>query len=117
MHARVTQTRSDGIMDRGIVYKGKNRNPNRLIELKAKTWSPPRAAKTGDVDRVLTEWKYVRRQILEEDPNYKLDDETLQTLLMKIIPNGFVKSMRELLTQVRKTNVPRDQHKENGRRR
>ena len=54
LHARVTQTRSDGIMDRGIVYKGKNRNPNRLIELKAKTWSPPRAAKTGDVDRVLT---------------------------------------------------------------
>ena len=101
LHARVTQTRSDGIMDllRDIVYNGKNRNPNRLIELKAKALSPPRAAKTADVDRVLTEWKYVRRQTLEEDPNYKLDDETLQTLLMKIIPNDFVKSMRELLTQ------------------
>ena len=41
LHARVTQTRSDGIMDllRDIVYKGKNRNPNRLIELKAKALS------------------------------------------------------------------------------
>ena len=38
LHARVTQTRSGGIMDllRDIVYEGKNRNPNRLIELKAK---------------------------------------------------------------------------------
>ena len=36
---------------------------------------------------------------LEEDPNYKLDDETLQTLLMTILPNDFVKSMRQLLTQ------------------
>ena len=54
--------------------------------------------------RVLTEWKYVRRQILEEDPNYKLDDETLQTLLMKIIPNDLVKPMRELLTQERYIN-------------
>ena len=106
LHARVTQTRSDGIMDllRDIVYKGKNRNPNRLIELKAKALSPPRAAKTADVDRVLTEWKYVRRQTLEEDPNYKLDDETLQTLLMTIIPIDFVKSMRQLLTQGRYIN-------------
>ena len=106
LHARVTQTRSDGIMDllRDIVHKGKNRNPNLLIELKAKALSPSRAAKTADVDRVLTEWKYVRRQILEEDPNYKLDDETLQTLLMKIIPHDLVKPMRELLTQGRYIN-------------
>ena len=89
---------------RDIVYKGKNKNPNGLIELKAKTLSPPRAAKTTDVDRVLTEWKHVRRQIFEEDPNNKMDDETLQTLLMKIIPNDFVKSMRELLTQGRYIN-------------
>ena len=66
------------------------------VGTKEKALSPPRAAKTADVDRVLTEWKYVRRQILEEDPNYMLDDETLQTLLMKIIPNDCVKSMREL---------------------
>ena len=89
----------NGIMDllREIVYKGKNRNPNRLVELKPKALSPPRAAKTAGVDRVLTEWKSVRRQILDEDPSYKLDDKTLQTLLMKIIPNDFVKSTRELV--------------------
>ena len=63
--------------------------------------SLPRAAKTADVDRVLTERKHVRWQILEEDPDYELDDETLQTLLMKIIPNDFVKAMRQLPTQER----------------
>ena len=41
---------------------------------------------------------------MEEDPNYKLDDETLQTLLVKIIPNDLVKPMRELLTQERYVN-------------
>ena len=84
---------------RDIAHKGKNRNPNRLTELKAKALSPPRAAKTADVDRVLTEWTFVRLQILEKDPNYNLDDETLETLAMKINPNDFVKTMRELLTQ------------------
>ena len=34
-----------------------------------------------------------------KDPNYNLDDETLETLAMKINPNDFVKTMRELLTQ------------------
>ena len=67
----------NGIMDllRDIVYKGKNRNPNRLVELKPKALTQPRAAKTADVDRVLTERNSVRRQILDEDPSYKLDDE------------------------------------------
>ena len=76
-------------------------NPNRLIESNAEALSPPRAAKIADVDRVLTEWKHVRREILQEDAYYNLDDDTLQTLLMTIIPNDFVKAMRELLTQVR----------------
>ena len=49
LHARVTQTRSDGIMDllRDIVYKGKNRNPNRLIELKAKAFVTAKSSKNS----------------------------------------------------------------------
>ena len=69
---------------RDVIYKARNRNPNRLIDMKVKALSPPRAMKVSDIGRVLAEWKYVRRQIAEEDPTYKLDDETLRTLLMKI---------------------------------
>ena len=49
LHARVSQTRSDGIMDllRDIVYKGKNRNPNRLIVLKAKALSPAKSSQNS----------------------------------------------------------------------
>ena len=80
------------------IYKARSRNPNRLIDMKAKVLSLPRAMKVSDLDRVLAELKYVLRQIAEEDPAYKLDDETLQTLLVQIIPNDLVKAMRELLT-------------------
>ena len=101
LHARVTQVKSEGIIElmREIVYKGKNRNPNRLLDLKAKALAPQRAAKASDLERVLGDWKYVRRQIVEEDPSYSMDDETLQTLLMKIIPTELVKTMRDMLTQ------------------
>ena len=101
LHARVSKTKSDGILElmRETIHKGKNRNPNRLLDLKARALSPARAAKVEDIDRILTEWKYVRREIAEEEPTYSLDDETLQTLLMKIIPDTYVKSMRDLLTQ------------------
>ena len=39
----------------------------------------------SELDRVLAVWKYVRRQIVEEDSAYKLDDETLQRPFMNII--------------------------------
>ena len=37
--------------------------------------------------------------IVEEDPKYKMDDETLQTTLLKITPPEYVKVMREQLAQ------------------
>ena len=37
--------------------------------------------------------------IVEEDPKYKMDDETMQTILLKIMPSEYVKDMREQLAQ------------------
>ena len=53
LHARVIQTDYDEVMElmREVIYKGRNRNPNRLIDLKAKALSPPRANKAGDFDK------------------------------------------------------------------
>ena len=36
---------------------------------------------------------------VEEDPKYKMDDETMQTILLKIMPHEYVKGMREQLAQ------------------
>ena len=101
LHARVVQTDSSLIMElmREIIYKGRNRNPNKLIDLKSKALSPPRAQKAGDLNKILTDWRHVRQQIVEEDPHYKMDDETMQTILLKIMPQDFVKTMRDKLTE------------------
>ena len=41
---------------REVIYKGRNRNPNRLIDLKAKALLPPQANKASELDKILTEW-------------------------------------------------------------
>jgi hypothetical protein len=35
-----------------IYYKGRNRNPNKLIDLKSKALSPPRAHKAGELNKI-----------------------------------------------------------------
>ena len=100
LYARTTQTKSTEVLElmREIVHKGRNRNPNRLIDLKAKALSPQRATKAADLDRILTEWRHVRQQIVEEEQSYKMSDDTKQTILLRIMPQEYVKDMRELLT-------------------
>ena len=70
LHARETQTDYDEVMElmREVIYKGRNRNPNRLIDLKAKALSPPQANKASELDKILTEWRHTRKMIVEEDP-------------------------------------------------
>ena len=99
LHAHVTQTDYDEVMElmREVIYKGRNRNQNRLIDLKAKALSPPQANKVSELDKILTEWRHTRKLIVEEDPKYKMD-ETMQTIL-KIMPPGYVKDIREQLVQ------------------
>ena len=97
----MTQTDYDEVMElmREVIYKGRNRNPNRLINLKAKALSPPQANKASELDKILTEWRHTRKMIVEEDPKFKMDDETMQTILLKIMPPEYVKVMREQLAQ------------------
>ena len=54
LHARVTQTDYDEVMEviREVIYKGRNRNPSRLIDLKAKVLSPPQANKESKLDKI-----------------------------------------------------------------
>ena len=93
----MTQTDNDEVMElmREVIYKGRNRNPNRLIDLKAKALSPPRANKASDLDKILG----IRKMVLEGDTKYKMDDETMQTILLKIMTPEYVKDMREQLAQ------------------
>ena len=101
LQARVIQTKTENTFEmmREIIHKGKNRNPNRLLELKAKALAPTRAKNVNELEKVLTEWKFVRRTIVEEDPEFSMADETLQTLLLRIIPADYVKDMREYLNR------------------
>ena len=45
---------------------------------------------------------------MEEDKNYKLDDQTLQTIILKIMPPEYVKDMRGQLAQGKYKDVPRE---------
>ena len=85
---RVTQTDYDEVMEmmREVIYKGRNR----LIDLKANALSPPKANKASELDKILTDWRHTRKLIVKEDPKYKMDDETMQTILLKIMPPEYV---------------------------
>ena len=93
LHARVIQTNYEEVMElmREVIYKGRNRNPNRLIDLNAKALSPPQANRASDLDKILTGWRHTRKVIVDQDPKYKMDDETMQTILLKIVPPEYVK--------------------------
>ena len=99
LYARVLQTSDDDILElfRGIVWRGKNKNPNKLLDLKNMALRPPSAHKTADIDKVLTEWRHARREVLEEEPGFTLTDDQMQAILMRIIPTEFVREMRQHL--------------------
>ena len=45
-------------MFRDVVHKGKNRNNNRLLALKAAVLSPPRASNAGELEKILVDWEF-----------------------------------------------------------
>ena len=55
LHARVVQADSSWIMElmREIIYKGRDRNPNKLVDLTSKELSPPRAHKVSELNNIL----------------------------------------------------------------
>ena len=56
------------------------------------------------MNKILTDWRHVRQSIVEEDPRYRMDDETMQTILLKVMPQDYVKDMRDKLTDGRFEN-------------
>ena len=63
----MTHTRSEGIIElmREVIHKGRNRSPNRLIDLKAKALTPGKSNNISELPKLYTDWKHTRRQILE----------------------------------------------------
>ena len=62
LHARELQTDTDEVMELTweVICKGRNRNPNRLIDLGAEVLSPLQANKASDLDKILTEWRHAK---------------------------------------------------------
>ena len=98
LHARVMKTSSSGIFEllRDVVAKGKNRNKNRLLALKAAVLSPPRASGVPEMEKILTEWEHQISLIKEYEETYTISDDNKMTILLGIIPKDYIKEMREI---------------------
>jgi len=97
LNLKTTKTPKENICEllREVIQKGLNRNKNRLINLKATVLSPARANKATDLSKILTEWKHTQALIKQEERSYQLDDDTLITLLFRIMLKDLAKEMRE----------------------
>ena len=98
LYNRVTKTGRDKSLEllRELIYRGKNQNKNRLINLKAQALNPPRAVKVSDLDRVLTEWEHTIDTIKQSEGGYKLEHDTRMTILLKIMPKEYIKDLRDI---------------------
>ena len=66
----MTKTDCEGVMEvmREVAYKGRNRNTNRTIDLKAKALSPRNANKASELDNILTGCNRARNMTVEGGP-------------------------------------------------
>ena len=98
LHSKVMKTQSRGSFEllRDLVHKGRNRNKNRLLSLKASVLSPPRAPNLNDLEKILIEWEHQLGLIKEYEDAYILSEDTKMTLLLTMIPKEFVKDMRDI---------------------
>ena len=100
LYARVTQIDHNEVMEliREVTYKGRNRNPNRFIDLKVKRpclrHKPTRRANSTRFSRIGD--THTKKDCGRGPEKYKID-ETMQTILLKIMPPELVKDMREQL--------------------
>ena len=65
------------------------------MSLKANIFSPPRASKVEDLNKVLTDWKHNIDLVEKDDCEFQLNDDTRMTLLIKMAPKEYVKDLRE----------------------
>ena len=96
LYAKVTKMQERGTLEnfRDIIYKGKHLSKSKVCSLNSKILEPKRALSEKDVDKSLTEWKYDQQQLLDlKQP--PLSDDMQKTILMKIVPESYLKHMRE----------------------
>ena len=60
LHARVLKTQGSKIFEmlREVIHKGKNRNNNRLLALKAAVSSLPRSVNAGELEKILFDLEF-----------------------------------------------------------
>ena len=96
LYAKVTKMQARGVLEifRDVIYKGKHLSKSKICSLNAKVLEPKRATSEKDVDKCLTDWKWDQQQLLDlKQP--ALPEDMLKTILMKIVPDGYLKHMRE----------------------
>ena len=97
LYERVTKTDKKRIFEfvREVVHRGRNRNANVLVALKAQALTPPVADKPSDLDKTITEWEDVQERIRQQEPEFAMNDDTKKTILIRICPKEFVKDLRD----------------------
>ena len=98
LHARVLKTQGGQIFEmfRDVVHKGKNRNKNRLLALKAAVLSPPRASNAGELEKILVDWEFQINLNKEYEDSYTITEDTKITILLNIMPKEYIKDMRDV---------------------
>ena len=89
---------------RDVVFKGRGRNKNRLINLKAKVLEPARAKNNAELESILADSyadiNTIEEELLDEDGvrtgDWSMSDDTKKTILLKIMQQEHVKYMRDL---------------------
>ena len=80
---------------RDVVRKGRDRNQNKILQLKAKVIRSPVAKTVMELEQVLADWKCQTTLVTEADQT-TLDEEHQTTILMTIISGEFVEHMRKV---------------------
>ena len=90
-HDKVTKTAAADVFElmRDTIKKGQNRNPYRMVAMKAELLSPQQAKSVKDLELVLTEWKHKYGEVRRYDPKFELNEDTKKTLLNSIILREF----------------------------
>ena len=96
LYSKVIKMKAKGVLEvyRDVVYKGRHLSKSRVCALNAAVLEPKRAANEKEVDKCLTDWKWDQQQLLDlKQPG--LPEDMQKTILMKILPEPFLKHMRE----------------------
>ena len=104
IHQRVSKAETDGDykfsngifeVARDLIAKGRNRNPYRLVAMKAEILSPPRAKDAKELETVLSDWKHKVAVVHQYDDRFELTNSVKETILKKMVPREFLRIIRE----------------------